>query len=177
MKKAKRYLLSALAFALAISLGAPSASAAWETGLAVPKAVTVEEKKTDPVAEFKIEVLKLINEERAKAGLTALTGNKSLATAADTRAKEADINFAHVRPDGRKVGTAFTDNGIAYKSAGENLAYGYANAADLVKGWMDSKAHKDILLSAKFTTAELGYFQNVDGRVYCALLLYTPAEK
>lgn len=171
MKKAKRCFLSALAFALAFSLGAPSASAAWEVGLAVPKAVTVEEKKADPVAEFKAEVLKLINEERAKAGLSALTGSEALAAAADTRAKEADAKFAHVRPDGRKVGTAFTDAGITYKSAGENLAYGYANAADLVKGWMDSTAHKDILLSAKFTTAELGYFQNADGRVYCALLL------
>ncbi len=179
MKRASKYFLSVLAFVLVFSLVIPSASAAWEVGLAVPapKKVTVEETKVDPVAAFKTEVLKLVNEERAKVNLTALTGNETLAKAAGTRAKEAASKFAHVRPDGSKVGTVFTENSIAYQSAGETLSNGYSNAADLVKGWMDSKAHKDVLLSAKFTTAELGYFQNAEGKVYCALLLYAPAER
>lgn len=177
MKKANKYFLSLLTITLVFSLVAPSASAVWTVGVAVPlhKAVVVE-TKVDPVAEFKSEVLKLINEERAKANLAPLKGNEALATAAATRAKEAASKFAHTRPDGRKVGTVFTENAISYQSAGETLANGYSKPADLVKGWMGSKAHKNVLLSAKYTTAELGYFQNAEGRVYCALLLYTPVE-
>lgn len=178
MKRASKYFLSVLAFVLAFSLAIPSASAAWEVGFTIPasKKIVVEETKVDPVAAFKAEVLKLINEERAKVNLAALTGNESLAKAAATRAKEAATKFAHVRPDGSKVSTVFTENAITYQSAGETLANGYSNAADLVKGWMNSSIHKDVLLGAKFTNAELGYFQNAEGKVYSALLLYAPAE-
>lgn len=173
MKKGNKRLFSALALTLALALGAPSASAAWETGLVTPaQEKAAVEVKVDPADAFKADTLKLINEERAKAGLSALTGSDSLKKASNTRAQESSVKFAHIRPDGRKVNTVFTENEISYQSVGENLASGYTKAADLVKGWMNSKAHKDVLLSAKYTHAELGYFQNEAGKIYVALLLY-----
>ena len=172
MKKGKKKVFSALALTLALALGAPSASAVWEAGLAIPAQERAAETTVDSADAFRSDAIKLINEERAKAGLSALTGSDSLKKAADTRAQEASVKFAHIRPDGRKVSTVFTENEISYQSAGENLASGYAKAADLIKGWMDSKAHRDVLLNAKYTHAELGYFQNEAGKIYAALLLY-----
>lgn len=73
---------------------------------------------------FANEVVRLVNEERAKAGLPALTVDRGAASAAQVRAKEIERSFSHTRPDGSSFNSALTEAGVNFSGAGENIAYG-----------------------------------------------------
>jgi len=38
---------------------------------------------------------------------------------------------------------------------------------------MNSKSHRENILSNNFTYAEAGFFKNSNGVIYCSLLMYT----
>ena len=61
-------------------------------------------------------VLKLVNEERAKAGLPALTLHAGATRAAQQRAGEIETSFSHTRPDGSNFTTALTAAGVSYRA-------------------------------------------------------------
>jgi len=46
--------------------------------------------------------------------------------------------------------------GITYSAAAENIAAGYATAADVMNGWMNSQGHRDNILNANFTEIGIG---------------------
>ena len=71
---------------------------------------------------FANEVVRLVNEERAKAGLPALTVDRGAASAAQVRAKEIERSFSHTRPDGSSFNSALTEAGVNFRGAGENIA-------------------------------------------------------
>lgn len=177
MIKIKKHLMTVLAMTLVLSsVGLQTSAASWEPGLADEPQEVTEQTAEDAAEKFADDVLALVNAERAKAGLDALKQDAALKTAANNRAQEASIRFSHVRPNGKSVGSVLKENKLSYKSAGETLARGYTDAAALVQAWMDSSAHKNVLLSTKLTHGELGYFQNADGKIFCALLLYAPSR-
>jgi len=164
-----------LAVAILVSACAIPAHAQWEVGANVTTAV-VELASSDvayTAETYLAKVFKLVNEARTDAGLNALTGLDALKPLADLRAAEASVQFSHKRPDGRSCGTVFADGGLYYSYAGENLAYGFAEPEALVKAWLNSKSHRDNLLSSNFLSAELGYYINENGTIYCSMLLYT----
>ena len=124
------------------------------------------------VGSFEYEILAVINQHRAEAGLGELKMDKKLCALAKIRAYEASISFSHTRPDGRSCFTVLTDYNYRGGSiAGENLLHaspGYA-ASKLVNVWMKSTSHKDNILTDSFTKAGLGiYYAN--GRMYVANL-------
>ena len=59
-----------------------------------------------PVEQWKRDVLGLVNQERAKAGVGALVWGSTCAAAANTRASEIMKVYAHQRPDGSDWSTA-----------------------------------------------------------------------
>ena len=69
------------------------------------------------------EVIKLVNAERTKRGLSKLTTNSKMASASDKRAKEIYTKFSHTRPNGKAWDTVFAEYGIKKGYAGENIAY------------------------------------------------------
>ena len=96
---------------------------------------------------FAAEVLRLVNEERAKAGLAALQGGPaSLDAAANLRAQEISVSFSHSRPDGSSCFTVL--NGISYAACGENIASGQATPAQVMAGWMNSPGHRANILGS-----------------------------
>ena len=124
------------------------------------------------IGSLEYEILKVINEKRAEAGLGELKMDKKLCALAAIRAYESSISFSHTRPDGRSCFTVFSDyNYTGGSIAGENLLHaspGYA-ASKLVDVWMKSTSHKDNILTSSFTKAGLGiYYAN--GRMYVANL-------
>lgn len=124
------------------------------------------------VGSLEYEILAVINQHRAEAGLGELKMDKKLCALAKIRAYEASISFSHTRPDGRSCFTVLTDYNYRGGSiAGENLLHaspGYA-ASKLVNVWMKSTSHKDNILTESFTKAGLGiYYAN--GRMYVANL-------
>ena len=51
--------------------------------------------------------------------------------------------------------------GVSYRTAGENIAMGYATPAGVVEAWMNSEGHRANILSANYTT--LGVVYVADG--------------
>ena len=109
-----------------------------------------DEPNTDYDQAYADEVIRLVNIERAKYGLTALTKNDKATLAADLRAKEIPSYFSHTRPDGRSCFTAAGDVGLSYRSAGENIAYGQRSPEEVVRAWMNSEGHRANILSSNF---------------------------
>lgn len=109
---------------------------------------------------YESEVVTLVNTERAKYGLKALSIDSGAVSVAHIRAKEIVRSFSHTRPDGRSCFTAAADSGLSYRMAGENIAYGYAAPAQVVKGWMNSEGHRKNILSSSFTKIGVGCYES-----------------
>ena len=112
------------------------------------------------------EVFRLTNIERTNAGLTHLGRTTALNQVALLRAREIISSFSHTRPDGREFFTAFTDNGVEYRFAGENLAAGQTSPAEAVQSWMNSQGHRENLLNSEFGNIGVGVALDSDGRLY-----------
>jgi uncharacterized protein YkwD len=111
-----------------------------------------------PVEQWKREVLTLVNKERAKAGVAALSWGTTCEAAAQLRAREIKTNYSHTRPNGASWATACPAPASG-GTAGENLAAGNTavSPATVVASWMGSADHKANILNAKFTRLSVGF--------------------
>ena len=116
-------------------------------------------------ASYVDEVVKLINEERAKVGLSKVTTTTALNNAALERAKETVTNFSHTRPNGTSCFTILSEKNISYKACGENIAYGQKSAQAVMNAWMNSSGHRANILSSKFSKVGIGCYQS-NGTLY-----------
>ena len=130
-----------------------------------PVAEIVKPQDSEFNAAYEAEVVRLVNEERAKYGLAALIQDDGAQNVAHVRAKEIVQSFSHTRPDGSSCFTAASDLGVTYRSAGENIAYGYATPAQVVNGWMNSEGHRKNILSASYTKIGVGSY-SANGVMY-----------
>ncbi|MCR5107859.1 MAG: CAP domain-containing protein [Lachnospiraceae bacterium] len=105
----------------------------------------------------------LVNEQREAEGLGTLTWDGNLESAADVRAKEISDVFDHTRPNGSKWNTVNSKI-----MGGENLAFGYDTADDVLGGWMDSPTHRENILYNTFTKIAISVYQSDDGTLYWA---------
>ena len=104
------------------------------------------------------EILKLVNAERSKQGLSPLTLNWELSRVAKFKSEDMRDNnyFSHTSPT---YGTPFQmmkSFGITYKSAGENIAAGQQSSAEVMQSWMNSSGHKANILSKNYTQLGVG---------------------
>lgn len=111
------------------------------------------------VQSYEQEVARLVNVERAKAGLAPLTLNWELSRVARYKSQDMKDNryFAHNSPT---YGTPFQmirSFGLSYRTAGENIAMGYATPAAVMNGWMNSSGHRANILNASYTQIGVGY--------------------
>ncbi len=121
-------------------------------------------------AEFIQQVVNLVNQERSKAGLSPVTADATLQSAAQIRAKEIEISFSHTRPDGSSFSSVLSQQGISYRGAGENIAWGQRSPEEVMEGWMNSPGHRANILNASFTKLGVGYYQNAAGTNYWSQL-------
>ena len=110
-------------------------------------------------------VFELVNKERKAAGLGALTLSDELCKVADIRAKEIVKSFSHTRPNGTSCFTAFKENGVTYRYAGENIAYGQKTATEVMNGWMNSAGHRANILGKNFGKIGIACYE-YNGRKY-----------
>lgn len=106
------------------------------------------------------QVLSLLNEERAKAGLAPLTMNQNAVNAANVRAKEIVSSFSHTRPNGQSPFTALNEAGASYRAAGENIACGQKTPTEVMTGWMNSSGHRANILNSNFTQVGIACFED-----------------
>ncbi len=105
------------------------------------------------------QVLDLVNQERAKQGLSALTMDKELLDAAMQRAAETSICFDHTRPTEQDCFTASS------KMTRENIASGLTTAQAVMNQWMNSSGHKANILSSDTKSIGIGCVK-VSGRYF-----------
>jgi len=116
---------------------------------------------------FAAEVLRLVNEEREKAGLAGLSaGPAALDAAANLRVQEISVYFSHSRPDGSSCFTALAEQGAAYAACGENIASGYATPSAVMAVWMNSPGHRANILG-NYNRLGVGVYEQ-NGRLHWA---------
>lgn len=120
-------------------------------------------------SDFASQVLKIVNEERSKAGLGELTILDSLVAPANKRAQEIKESFSHTRPNGTQWSTVLDEYSVKVQSAGENIAYGYNTPEKVMDAWMNSAGHKANILGANYGHIGIGVYE-VNGTVYCTQL-------
>lgn len=106
------------------------------------------------------EVVRLVNEERAKAGVAPLTAESKAGAAASVRAKELETSFSHTRPNGSGFESALKEQGASYTTAGENIAWGQRSAEEVVNAWMNSAGHRANILNPNYTHIGVGHHQS-----------------
>lgn len=141
-------------------------AAPTSTPTAVP--TTAPTQAPSGLSAMEQEVLALVNSERAKNGLSALSWADDVATVA--RAHSSDmINrgfFSHTNPDGESPFDRLKNNGISYRTAAENIAYGQKTPADVMNAWMNSSGHRANILNKNVTELGVGAVKNNNGTIY-----------
>ncbi|MFG2132003.1 CAP domain-containing protein [Streptomyces sp. NPDC048751] len=108
-------------------------------------------------AAAEAEVLKLVNEERAKVGCSAVAANSSLTELAEAFSEDMAARgfFDHTDPDGASPWDRAAKAGIT-NLGGENIARGQADAAAVMEAWMNSPGHRANILNCDFKTLGVG---------------------
>ena len=104
------------------------------------------------------EMLRLVNEERAKCGAKPLVLNMTMMDMANIRAGESAGKFSHTRPDGREFWTVFDEHFVDYTLAGENIAGGCPDAETAVREWVKSEDHYKNMVDPLYTQTGIGFY-------------------
>lgn len=111
------------------------------------------------VLSYESEVVRLVNIERRKNGLSPLSEDWQLSRVA--RYKSEDMRdrgyFSHTSPTYGSPFDMMKSFGISYRSAGENIAKGQSSPEAVVRAWMNSPGHRANILSKSFTHIGVGY--------------------
>lgn len=122
------------------------------------------------------EVVRLVNVERSKKGLQALTENWELSRIA--RYKSADMAnknyFSHTSPTYGSPFRMMESFGIRYSSAGENIAMGQRTPQEVMNAWMNSPGHRANILSPSYTQIGVGLAKNQSGKAYWTQMFIKP---
>lgn len=123
-----------------------------------------------PIAQWKDDVLNLVNGERARNGLPALAWGSSTAGASETRANELISAYSHTRPNGQKWDTVISIPEGNY--AGENIAAGAGvpSPSTVVAAWMNSPSHRANILNSnyKFMSVGIVFNASTSNKIYWA---------
>lgn len=106
-------------------------------------------------------VLKLVNQERRKAGVPDLKLSDKLTNIAYTKAKDmADKGyFSHESPTYGSPFNMLKHFGVSYSYAGENIAAGQKTAEEVMNSWMNSSGHRQNILNQNYTELGVGFYR------------------
>ncbi len=120
---------------------------------------------------YEKEVVRLVNIERAKNGLTDLKYDWELSRVARIKSQDMKDNkyFSHTSPVYGSPFQMMKSFRISYRSAGENIARGQATPQAVVNAWMNSSGHRANILNPSFTHIGVGYV--ADGRYWTQMFI------
>ena len=109
-------------------------------------------------------MLKLVNDERAKAGCGALSANSSLTRLAEAFSADMAAKgfFGHTDPAGRSPWDRAAAAGVT-GLGGENIARGPADPTAVVKAWMADPQNRATILNPDFKTLGVGVHYGAGG--------------
>lgn len=103
--------------------------------------------------DYAKQVVTLVNQERAKSGLSPVTIDAELTQAAMRRAAETALDFNHTRPNGE---SCFT---VSDKASAENIAAGTSTPTAVMGQWMNSAGHRANILGSGYSSIGVGCFK------------------
>lgn len=116
-------------------------------------------------------VIQLVNQERAKYGLSPLKYDWELSRVA--KHKSQDMHnigyFDHTSPTYGSPFVMMKSYGINYRAAGENIAKGQTSAGQVMNAWMNSSGHRANILNGNFTHIGVGYVS--DGNYWTQMFI------
>lgn len=114
------------------------------------------------------EVLKLVNEERSKAGLAGLKSDDKLNKLAQLKAQDMAEKgyFSHTSPTYGSAFDMMKEYGVSYKTAGENIAKGQRTSESVMRSWMNSQGHRANILNSGYSRLGVGYAVDAKGNTY-----------
>lgn len=130
----------------------------------------------DAIKTQENEVIRLVNVQRAKNGLPALTANWELSRVARYKSQDM-INknyFSHQSPTYGSPFNMMETFGIKYSAAGENIAMGQQTPAEVMTAWMNSPGHRNNILSPSYTQLGVGLAKNSSGKAYWTQMFIKP---
>jgi uncharacterized protein YkwD len=127
--------------------------------------------------EVREELLALHNEARAVEKLPALAVSKKLQAAAQAHAEEMAERrkMTHAGADGSTVLERVQARGYKLRRCGENIAYGHYTPEHVMRGWLDSRAHRKNILGS-FSQVGMGYATAKNGTPYWCVNFGLPAR-
>ena len=132
-----------------------------EPAVKEPEKETEEEQPENSAVAFEKEVIRLVNAERAKYGLSPLTYSEELTLGA--REKSADMQrnnyFSHTSPTYGSPFDQMKQMGITDKSAGQKITKVYSTPEAVVNARMNSEGHRKHILSANYSEIGVGYVE------------------
>ncbi len=104
------------------------------------------------------QMLARVNRERAGHGLAPLRRHPRLDDAAQAQAQDMFTRryYSHDTPEGKSAMDRIQALGYRARYAGENIARGQYSVDEVMDGWMESKTHREHLLSTVFDEVGFG---------------------
>lgn len=141
-----------------------------------PELIYPGQKITIPIIDTSItnyenEVVRLVNSERAKNGLSPLTQDWELSRVARFKSQDMKDNayFSHTSPIYGSPFDMIKNFGISYRTAGENIARGQKTPQAVVNAWMNSSGHRANILNKSYKKIGVGYVS--DGRYWTQMFI------
>jgi len=128
---------------------------------------------TTNLTSDELEVFNLINEQRAKNGLSALKVDLEVQNVARIKAQDMVNNnyFSHNSPTYGSPFDMLKSFKVSYKTAGENIAGNSSNKA-AVTAWMNSSGHKANILNSSFNYTGIGIANGSKyGKIYVQMFI------
>lgn len=110
-----------------------------------------EQQQAKDLNAMAVEIVVLVNQARAEAGLRPLYMVPYLNDVSKVRARECVFSFSHTRLDGTPFITALDENLVPYWRAGENIAAGYSTAEQTFEQWKNSPGHWAAIMNPNYT--------------------------
>jgi uncharacterized protein YkwD len=150
---------------VALALGGCSQAGAGEAQASAPDVDGCAGSQLRPTpangAQVHAATLCLLNAQRARAGVVALTENTMLQSAAEAQSLDMATRkfFEHRNPDGVDPAARIVHAGYPPILVGENLAWGElwrSTPAEIVKSWMGSPGHRANILEPRYREIGIG---------------------
>ena len=127
--------------------------------LIYPGQVLTIPQQDSTTQEFETQVVRLVNQIRQENGLQPLTANWELSRVARYKSRDMKDNryFSHTSPTYGSPFQMIKAFGLSFRTAGENIAKGYATPQAVVNGWMNSSGHRANILNPSYRQIGVGY--------------------
>ena len=178
MRTVKNIAAAAMTLAVVFGFASLKPVTASAAQAEAPVSASIEEENSYISYQDEIyqkDFLRLVNKERAKAGLIPVRlGDSSHNAAAMERAEELAVSYSYVRPNGQRDFTVLAENGISDVSIGENYMAGCSTPDAAMDQWMATDFTRERILNADATTVSVGHYEGGVYNNYWVLIFSYP---